>query len=145
LLLALPEGLAHANGTSVLPVETVIVETGQGKTPFQAEIADTPEERSIGLMFRDSMPQDHGMLFDFGAPRSVAMWMKNTKISLDMIFADRKGRVIGVAENTVPFSTETISVDQPVAAVFEVNAGTVRRLGLKPGGRLVHPIFKDGG
>jgi uncharacterized protein len=135
---------AWGDGTS-LPVETVVVETAQGRTAFEAEIADTPEKRSLGLMFRASMPEGHGMLFDFGKPRAVAMWMKNTKISLDMIFADAQGRVIGVAPDTVPFSTATISVNEPVKAVFEVNAGTARRIGLKPGGRLIHRIFASDG
>ena len=85
------------------------------------------------------------MLFDFGKPRAVAMWMKNTRISLDMIFADDRGKVIAVAEDTVPFSTDTISVNEPVRAVLEVNAGTARRIGLKPGGRLIHPLFGRGG
>lgn len=139
------ESWAWADGTSDLRVEAVIVETSQGRTVFQAEIADTAETRAKGLMFRDSMPEDHGMLFDFGKPRQIAMWMKDTKISLDMIFVDKAGKVIGIAENTVPYSTSTIAVSEPVKAVFEVNAGTARRIGLKPGGRLVSPIFKDGG
>jgi uncharacterized membrane protein (UPF0127 family) len=142
-LSVLPHGLAWGDGT--LPVETVVIETGQGRTAFEAEIADTPVERSKGLMFRDSLPEGHGMLFDFGKARPVAMWMKNTRISLDMIFADGSGRVIGVAENTVPFSTTTLSVDEPVKAVFEVSAGTARRIGLKSGGKLIHPIFMNGG
>jgi uncharacterized membrane protein (UPF0127 family) len=125
-------------------LETVIAETPRGRTTFQVEIADTAEERSKGLMFRDSMPRDHGMLFDFGTPRAVSMWMKNTRISLDMIFLDSRGRVVGVAENTTPFSTATITVEEPVKAVFEVNAGTARRIGLARGARLIHPMF-DGG
>jgi uncharacterized protein len=141
-LVFFPKALALADGTADPSVETVTVETGQGRVVFKAEIADTPEKRSRGLMFRDSMPEDHGMLFDFGEPRPVSMWMKDTKISLDMIFADTSGRVVAVAESTVPFSTDTITVDAPVKAVFEVNAGTARRIGLKPGGRLINPIFK---
>ena len=145
LVSLLSTGLARADGASRLPLQTVIVETSQGRTAFEAEIADTAEARAKGLMLRDSMPRDHGMLFDFGKPRQIAMWMKDTKISLDMIFADSAGRVIGIAENTVPYSTATIAVSEPVKAVFEVNAGTARRIGLKPGGRLIHPIFKGGG
>jgi uncharacterized membrane protein (UPF0127 family) len=128
-----------------LPVEAVAIETDHGRTVIEAEIAATPEARATGLMFRATMAQDHGMLFDFGKPRAIAMWMKNTRISLDMIFADTAGRVIGIAENTVPMSTTTIAVDKPVMAVLEVNAGTARRLGLKPGDRLVHRLFNGGG
>jgi uncharacterized protein len=125
-------------------VEELVIITGKGRTPLEVEVAETDAERSKGLMFRSSMPQNHGMLFDFGAPRPVAMWMKNTKIPLDMIFADAQGRVIAIREDTVPFSTETIEVDDPVKAVLEVNAGTAKRLGLKVGNRLVHRIFGSG-
>jgi uncharacterized membrane protein (UPF0127 family) len=141
----LARSVASADGASELRVEPVIVETDRGRTAFQAEIADTAGARSVGLMFRDTMAADHGMLFDFGTPRPVAMWMKDTKLSLDMIFADQTGRVVGIAENTVPFSVETISVNEPVKAVLEVNAGTARRIGLKPGARLIHRIFQKSG
>jgi uncharacterized protein len=133
----LPAGAAAA-------IEELVIVTGKGRTTLEVEVAETDAERSKGLMFRSSMPQNHGMLFDFGAPRPVAMWMKNTKIPLDMIFADAQGRVIAIREDTVPFSTETIEVDDPVKAVLEVNAGTAKRLGLKVGNRLVHRIFGSG-
>jgi uncharacterized membrane protein (UPF0127 family) len=132
---------AFADGQPQLKTETVLVKTAKGTAAFRAEIADTAEARATGLMFRDSMPADHGMLFDFGEVRRVSMWMKNTRISLDMVFADSKGRVVGIAENTVPLSTNTISVNEPVRAVFEVNAGTAKRIGLKRGGHLIHPLF----
>jgi uncharacterized membrane protein (UPF0127 family) len=134
---ALPAGAAAG-------VEQLVIVTGKGRTTLEVEVAETDAERSKGLMFRGSMPQNHGMLFDFGAPRPVAMWMKNTKIPLDMVFADAQGRVIAIREHTVPFSTETIEVDDPVKAVLEVNAGTAKRLGLKVGNRLVHRIFGSG-
>jgi uncharacterized membrane protein (UPF0127 family) len=96
-------------------------------------------------MDRDSLPAGHAMLFDFGRPRPVSMWMKNTKIPLDMIFADNLGKVIAVAADRVPFSTDTVDVNEPVRAVLEVNAGTAQRIGLKPGGRLIHRLFGQGG
>jgi uncharacterized membrane protein (UPF0127 family) len=132
---------AFADGQPQLQTETVLIKTAKGTAAFHAEIADTAEARATGLMFRESMPADHGMLFDFGEVRRVSMWMKNTKISLDMVFADSKGRVVGIAANTVPLSTDTISVNEPVRAVFEVNAGTAKRIGLKRGGHLIHPLF----
>ena len=135
------EADAFAGGQPQLKTETVLIKTAKGTAVFHAEIADTAESRANGLMFRESMPADHGMLFDFGKVRRVSMWMKNTKISLDMVFADNKGRVVGIAENTVPLSTATVSVNEPVRAVFEVNAGTAKRIGLKKGGHLIHPLF----
>jgi len=124
-----------------LRVEPVIVETQSGKEIFKAEIADTAELRQKGLMYRKEMAADEGMLFDFGVPRPVHMWMKNTFISLDMIFIRADGTVIAIGANTEPLSEATVGVEEPVKGVLEVVAGTAARLGLKPGDRIYHPIF----
>jgi uncharacterized membrane protein (UPF0127 family) len=115
------------------------------RTDFMAELAATPEERAKGLMFRTELAQDRGMLFDFKQTRSVSMWMKNTPLSLDMIFSDDKGVVLFVARNTVPYSEEIITPGVPVYAVLEVKAGTAHRLNIKPGDRLLTAIFGTGG
>jgi uncharacterized membrane protein (UPF0127 family) len=81
------------------------------------------------------------MLFDYQESRPVAMWMKNTHIPLDMLFIDAAGRVARVARDTEPFSLTPIPSGQPVRAVLELNAGTARRLGIRPGDRVRHPIF----
>lgn len=116
--------------------------TATGEHTFQVEVARTDEQRSRGLMFRQSMPQDRGMLFDFKVEQPVMMWMRNTYISLDMIFIARDGTVINIAENTEPLSERTIASARPAFAVLEVNAGVSRRIGLKPGDRVAHPLFK---
>ena len=122
-------------------LEPVVVETAQGRFTFTAEIADTPELRRRGLMFRHQLPQDRAMLFDWGRIEPVSMWMRNTYVSLDMIFIAPDGRVAKVAEATEPLSDTTISSGGPVAAVLEVVAGTAERIGLKPGDRVHHPMF----
>ena len=132
---------SQADETARLRVEAVTVETQGGKEVFKAEIADTPQLRQQGLMFRKEMGADQGMLFDFGAPRPVHMWMKNTFISLDMIFIRKDGTVIAVGANTEPLSEAVIGVEEPVKGVLEVVAGTAARLGLKPGDRVYHSIF----
>ena len=106
---------------------------------FTVEIADTEELRSRGLMFRQRLPEDRGMLFDFGEPRPVSMWMKNTYISLDMLFIREDGTIAYIAENTVPKSLDTIGVSEPVLAVLELAGGVDpqtrhpgRRQGLSP-------------
>jgi uncharacterized protein len=109
---------------------------------FQAQIADTPELRERGLMFRQVMPQDSAMLFDFIEPKPVAMWMKNTLVSLDMVFVREDGTIAALAENTVPKSLDTISVQEPVRGVIELAAGTVKRLGLKKNDKVFQRIFK---
>jgi len=109
---------------------------------FQAQIADTQELRERGLMFRQVMPQDSAMLFDFIQPKPVAMWMKNTLVSLDMIFVREDGTIAAIAQNTVPQSLDTISVQEPVRGVVELAAGTVKRLGLKKNDKVFQRIFK---
>lgn len=120
------------------------IDTQGGPRRFTIEIAATPRERGQGLMFRDSLAPDRGMLFDFGRVQPVGMWMKNTLIPLDMLFVDARGAVVAIAERTVPHSLETISPDQPVLAVLELAGGSADRLGLAVGDRLRHPIFERG-
>lgn len=127
-----------------LRTETVAVETATGVTEFAAEIADTDRLRERGLMFRRSLASDRGMLFDFGQPRLVAMWMKNTYIPLDMVFIRADGTVAGVASDTRPHSLDVVGVDEPVLGVLEVSAGTAARIGLRPGDRVRHPMFERG-
>jgi len=126
-------------------IEPVVVETAEGRFTFTAEIADTADLRQRGLMFRHQLPPDRAMLFDWGRVEPVAMWMRNTYVSLDMIFIAPDGRVVKVAEATEPLSDTTISSGEPVAAVLEVVAGTARRIGLRPGDRVHHPMFPAGG
>lgn len=121
------------------PLETLTFETAGGPRAFQVEIADTPEKREVGLMYRRSMPADRGMLFDFDRPQIISMWMQNTYVSLDMVFVSREGRVTRIAESTEPLSTRVISSGGPVRYVVELVAGTGKRIGLKPGDRVVHP------
>ncbi|MCP4330721.1 MAG: DUF192 domain-containing protein [Alphaproteobacteria bacterium] len=119
------------------------IETAAGKVDFTVEVATTPAQKMQGLMFRQSLPKDGGMLFDYGAPRSVAMWMKNTYIPLDLLFIGGDGRIVNIVERAVPHSLATIPSDGPVRAVLEVNGGTVSRLGIAPGDRVAHGIFSD--
>jgi len=121
-----------------LQVEPVIVVSETGRHLINAEIADTPETRATGLMFRRSLDADAGMLFIYDTPQNITMWMRNTYISLDMIFADARGRIIRIARNTEPFSTDIIAAGGLAKVVLEVPAGTARRLKLKPGDRLEH-------
>lgn len=108
---------------------------------FSVEMAQSSEQLAQGLMFRQRMAADAGMLFDFGRVQPVSMWMKNTLIPLDMVFVDATGRVVGLAERTVPQSLEVISSPGPVRAVVELNGGVASRLGIRAGDRVIHPMF----
>jgi uncharacterized protein len=142
-LLACWTGTAAAQGAASFERSGLIIETAQGqKHRFDIELAVTPAQQAQGLMFRQRMAPDAGMLFLYDRPQSVAMWMKNTLIPLDMLFIDTKGRITGIEERTVPFSTQTIESPGLASAVLELNAGTAERLGIRTGDRLVHPAFQ---
>jgi len=111
----------------------VVIETASGNHEIAVEIAVTPDQRAQGLMFRQNLGGDEGMLFLYPTDRVATMWMKNTLIPLDMLFIAADGRVVRVAERTVPQSTETISSENPVRAVLELNGGTATRLGIAAG------------
>ena len=132
----------HAQDAPLSKIEPLTIATEDGATMFTVEIADTDSLRERGLMFRQRLPEDRGMLFDFGQPRPVAMWMKNTYVPLDMVFIRADGTVAYVAENTVPKSLEAIGVREPMRAVLELAAGTAKRIGLRAGDTVYHRIFK---
>jgi len=123
--------------TSPLTIETA----GGQRHRFTVELADSDEKRALGLMYRDRMAADAGMLFDFRNDQLVAMWMRNTRLPLDMLFIARDGRIVNIRERAVPFSEESIYSDGPVRAVLELNGGTASRLGLRPGDRVRHALF----
>lgn len=137
LLIALA-GAAYAQAFEAL---SILTQGGQ-RHSFQVEVARNDADRAQGLMFRRSMAADRGMLFDFGRVEPVAMWMQNTYLSLDMLFIRPDGTIARIAANAEPLSTRTIPSGEPVLAVLELNAGTAARLGIKPGDRIEHPLFK---
>jgi uncharacterized membrane protein (UPF0127 family) len=113
--------------------DEVLIETASGSHEFSVELAVSPDQRAQGLMFRQELGAAEGMLFLYPSDRIATMWMKNTMIPLDMLFIAADGRVVRIAERTVPQSTETISSEEPVRAVLELNGGTVARLGIEAG------------
>jgi len=120
---------------------TVEIVTRSGVRSFSVELVATDEERAKGLMDRKEVPEGYGMLFDFKQVQLVTMWMKNTYVSLDMIFIKNDGRIARIAENTKVLSEDIIPSGQPVRAVLEVAAGTAKRYGIAPGDKVAHPIF----
>ncbi len=123
--------------------DTLVIVSATGEHKFKVEVADSDEERQIGLMYRTAMAEDAGMLFDFR--HNVAehsMWMKNTLIPLDMAFIAADGRIATIAAETTPRSLASVSSRVPVAAVLEVNGGRLAALGVKEGDFVRHPFFK---
>jgi uncharacterized protein len=128
--------------SSKLRLERLDIVSGDRRHTFSVEVMRDDAGRGRGLMFRAQMPQDEGMLFDFEQDQMVSMWMKNTYLSLDMVFILADGRIHRIESRTEPESERVISSGVPVRAVLELNANVANRLGLRPGDRILHPIFK---
>ncbi len=141
LVLAAACLLALVSAGHAASFEEAEIVTKTGVRSFQVEIATTDEERMKGLMYRQSVPEGTGMLFDFGKEQIVVMWMKNTPASLDMIFIRADGTIARIAENTTPFSEARINSGSPVKGVLEVVAGTARKYGIAPGDKVGHRFF----
>lgn len=105
-------------------------------------VADNDMRRMRGLMFVKELADDAGMLFIYPHPQPVGIWMKNTPLSLDILFVKADGRVHRVVENATPQSLETISSEGPVLAVIEIKAGSAARLKIRPGAQVIHPAFR---
>ena len=116
--------------------------TPQGKTAIQisVEVEDTPVGREQGLMHRESLADNAGMLFIMPTEENQIFWMKDTKIPLDIIFIFSDWKIAGIAENTKPFSEDRITVEKPTKYVLEVNAGFCKKHGIQPGDTVIyHP------
>ena len=126
-----------------MEVTPLTITDGETTHEFTVEVANDRDEISFGLMERESMDADKGMLFDFDPPREPAMYMKNTLIPLDMLFIADDGTIEMIARNTVPGSLRTISPGVPVRAVLELNGGQAADLDIQPGDTVQHPIFEN--
>ncbi|MBI5496977.1 MAG: DUF192 domain-containing protein [Deltaproteobacteria bacterium] len=111
----------------------VWVVTKGGDLPVRVEVAENDRQRTHGLMFKEKLADDEGMVFLFDRTEVLNFWMRNTPLPLDMIFLGDDRRVVGVYENATPFSEARMSVGKPSRYVLEVNAGWARRHGVGPG------------
>jgi len=124
--------------------DSLVLHTAEGaELAFDIELAVSSQQQAQGLMYRQSLAADAGMLFLYRPAREVSMWMRNTLIPLDMLFIAEDGTVVRVAERAVPLSLATISSGERVRAVLEINGGMASRLGIRPGDRVVHPAFEE--
>lgn len=130
------------------PTDPAIILSGGKSIPLKVELADTPQESEMGLMYRASMPKDHGMIFDFRTPgqpnREIDMWMKNCLFPQDMLFLDNSGTVIAIVLDARPGSERLINPGFPIASVLELNGGAVKEFGIKPGDKVQHKLFGNG-
>ena len=132
--------LLPAAAAEMKPLEII---TKSGVQVFSVELAKTDEERMRGLMYRTSLPDGQGMLFDFSPEQNVSMWMKNTLIPLDMLFVQGDGRILRIAENTKTQSEDIIPSGGPVRVVVELIAGSAKKYGIAPGDKVAFaPLLK---
>lgn len=125
--------------------EKLTIQTGTKSYVFDIEIAETDGQQMIGLMYRTKLGRREGMLFPYKKPKVLTMWMRNTYISLDMVFIKKDGTVHRVAEGTEPLSEDIISSGAPVVAVLEIPAGVASEIGLKPGDRVIQKSYFPAG
>ncbi len=137
-----PASAQQTTAVAPQPTEALSIETPTATHRFRIEVAVTPDQKATGLMFRRELAADAGMLFTYETPQIITMWMRNTYIPLDMIFIDSLGRVVNVAERTIPETLTVVPSAAPAVAVLEVPAGTAARLGIGPGARVIHPSFR---
>ncbi len=124
--------------------DKLTLKTASGEHVIEIEVAETEEQKSLGLMYRPKVPPNTGMLFPYGRPQELTMWMRNTYASLDMIFIRADGSVHRIEFGTEPLSEKVISSGAAVTAVLELGAGEAKRLGVKAGDRVLHSTFKTG-
>ena len=123
------------------PTSALEIRTAGGRPAFHIRIADTPARQELGLMYVTRLPADEGMLFPQQQPQIMSMWMKNTYIPLDMLFIDRRGRIVCLLANTEPQSLKILSCNKPVKAVLEIGGGEAAERGIHVGDRVVHTLF----
>lgn len=119
------------------------IATENGTHTFVVEVAATPKQQSLGLMYRKSMAADHGMLFTLTQPRRVSFWMKNTYIPLDMLFLGRDGTILQIDEMTTPLTEDSHRSAMKVAAILEINGGLAKELGILVGDVVHHSAFAN--
>ncbi len=143
-VMALPVLAWAQTGPQPTLPQTKVVISGHGGPPhdFLVELATTPQEQEIGEMFRTSIPEGTGMLFDWGTPRDMPMWMKNCPVPEDMIFIGADGAITHIAENTVPESYAIIPSGGPVRATLEVQGGLTAKLDIRVGDKVRGAFFK---
>ncbi len=124
-------------------LEPLTIATAKGDLKLNVEVARSPEEKALGLMFRTNLADDTGMLFAYDSNQIITMWMKNTYIPLDMVFIGADGVIVRIAVMSEPFSEEIISSVKPARFVLELAGGAAARLGVKAGDLVRHKLISN--
>lgn len=143
IFLTIALGACSQGENVAAPTTQLNVSTMNGDIHFNVEVARTPDEMQKGLMYRTEMPLTNGMIFDIYPVRPIAMWMKNTQISLDMLFVAPDATISMIKEHATPLSEELIISRDPVRAVIEIPAGNVMRYNIRVGDKVQHDILNN--
>lgn len=138
-LIIAPVAVMAAGDQAELPTENLLVQSPSAEHAFLVEVASTDQQRARGLMFREEMAKDHGMLFVFEGEGERFFWMKNTPLPLDIIYISAAGQIVSIAADTTPFSVSVIPSGKPARYVLELNAGTAKKLGIEVGDKVTSP------
>jgi len=129
---------AARHPVSGLKVIDLVVDRGGRKLAFKVELADTPQAQAKGLMFRTELGDFEGMIFPSDTPQPRSFWMKNTPLSLDIIFIGADGRILNIAADTTPYSLDSVSSNGIASGVLELRAGRAKALGIVPGDKVTY-------
>lgn len=129
---------------SAFPQSLLAIRTATGKVVnFKIWTADNPRREEQGLMFIRELDEHAGMLFEFPGNPQPTMWMKNTYVSLDLLFIDARGRIDYIAAQATPLSLDIIASPKPSLAVLELKGGACDHLGIKVGDTVAYSIFHN--
>lgn len=131
------------SGPTGEPLEKLTVTTASGEHQFWVEIADDEQERQRGLMERERLADDRGMLFEFPDLAERGFWMHNTPNALDIIYIDPRGRIVSIAKNAKPYDDTVVPSNGLASGVLELRGGRADEIGAKPGDVVRHPFFAE--
>jgi uncharacterized membrane protein (UPF0127 family) len=134
-------GAGLFSSAAALPTATIAIDTPKGPARFVVEVAADAASQQQGLMYRKEMAPNAGMIFVLDKARFVSFWMKNTYLSLDLLFVRPDGTISSIEPNAIPLSLESLRSSEPVSAVIELNGGRAHQLGIRPGARVHAAMF----
>ena len=121
----------------------LIILSENGEHQFNVEEAKTLDQQARGMMFRETMADDSGMIFEFEEPKVATIWMKNTALPLDILFVRSNGKILKIEHMAQPYKLRSASSEAVVAAVVELKGGTSKDLGIQPGDTIKHTFFDN--
>lgn len=144
IIMIMPLTACAKEDSATFKHDTITIETQAGPLyAIDVELALTKKQQAQGLMHRESLDSDKGMIFFFPKESIRSFWMKNTLIPLDMIFIDKTGKIVHIHSNARPLDETHITTPKPALAVLEINGGQSDKWNIKAGDKIIHPGFRN--